>query len=80
MKISELTNEQLDVLAFNIPHWMAFNIPNWMADNRPEWMAENRPHWMIVNRPDWMADNRMAENCTEFMDVEVPADILSLIN
>jgi hypothetical protein len=74
MKIDELTDIQLNIIAkhrpdwmskhrpewmgYNRPAWMGYNRPDWMADNIPDWMADNKPEWMSKHRPDWMAYNR----------------------
>lgn len=42
MKISELTNEQMIIV----------------ADNRPEFMAEYRPEYMMKRRPYYMMANQ----------------------
>jgi hypothetical protein len=63
MKISDLTPEQLEILADNRP--------DWMVNNRLYWMVDNRPDWMANNRPDWMANNRIS--------VDVPEDLVKLL-
>jgi hypothetical protein len=55
MKITELTEEQLIIVATHYPDWMVNYHPEWMAKNRPELMSNTRPDWMAKNRPDWMA-------------------------
>ncbi len=43
MKLSELTDAQLRVIAEHRPEWC--------ADNRPELLAEHRPDWVEPDLP-----------------------------
>lgn len=58
MKISELTEEQLEKIADKNPFWLAENHPKWMAENHPEWMADRQSSLMVELRPRWMAGHR----------------------
>lgn len=71
MKITDLTEKQLEIIADNCPEWLVKYNPEWMAYNRPDLMAKYRPEWMISKCPDWVADNRPDWN-------DIPAYIVNL--
>ena len=37
MRITDLTEKQMEIIADNRPSWMADNHPDWMADHHPDW-------------------------------------------
>lgn len=78
IETSELTHEQLAVIAKHRPIWMADHHPSLMARHRPDWMARHRPDWMAMHRPGWMGEYRplwMANHHPIWMAYHHPSSI-----
>lgn len=50
MKIDELTDTQLALIADVRPFWVACHCPNWMGDNRPFWLEDHCSELMLTRR------------------------------
>ena len=87
MKIKDLTNLQLQVLADNDPVWVLEYVPAWMAYNNPYLLINCRPDWVAENLPDWVAGkesfwrNRKEKYwlATSAIQEEVPDSILRIL-
>lgn len=53
MKLSELTQKQLERLADLSPERLATYRPERMTDHDQKWLAMYRPEILIKLRPDW---------------------------
>jgi len=51
MKIGDLTDEQLEIIASVNPAWVGFYFPKWMADRFPVWMQGYRTGRMMWHYP-----------------------------
>jgi hypothetical protein len=76
MNISEITVDQLKILAVKCPHWVADTYSKWMSEHHYEWMMLNRPEYMAEKQPKWMAENRpefMVKYNPEWMMINRPS-------
>jgi len=70
MKISELTDEQLLVIAEHRPDWIAKNRYVWAMDYLPQLMYQHDPYRLAGRRPDWVA-----KHYPEWMGCHCPQDM-----